>query len=135
MPLVKVHYQLEHEGHVLDTRVLEGLGASLAFAVAANLTCSDKDGDLSAEDIEVLFFPASPFNSSGYQVLVEVEATHFPDRNKNFEDRIRILGLDIRQMLPRHVSFGLWAKLNNAAWEGYPAAKVGLRQMMETTGP
>lgn len=116
MPLVRVRYSLNHNGAVLRESTLKALGPALQVAVANRLSCDDEGGELAPDHVEVLFSEASSFDVSAFQVIIDVEAMHFKSRHENFKERISSMGEDVRNMLPGHVSFGLWAKLNNAAW-------------------
>lgn len=141
MPLVRVRYSLEHEGHVLRPKVLEGLGESIRIAVAMHLSC--RQGELVPDDIEVFFEEASPYDVSGYQVMIDVEAMYYPQRDKgddklgenNFASRVSNLRDDLHQMLPMHVGFGLWVKLVNAQWADRAASAHGLGDLLENADP
>lgn len=124
MPIAHVRYKLRQQGHVLQLSTVAALGPALQSAVANRLSCTG-DGELTPDHVEVVFDEGSPFDVGDFQVFIDVEANHFPLRDAgdvelnepDFATRSLYLAEDIRQMLPMHVSFGLWVKLVNAKWE------------------
>lgn len=111
MPLVQVKYRQEAAKHMS----LE-LGMTLCHGVAFALTCDDDDGQLAPGDVEVHFSEMSFFDICEFDVVIDVEAKHFPSRHINFDERATELEGIISRTLPKGLSFGLWVKLNNAAW-------------------
>lgn len=106
MPLVRVR----HKGEVISSQLLV-VGPMIQGAVARNLTCSDLDGQLTKDDIEVFFDSTSRGDQTPFDVFIDVEASNFPSRQANFTERVQKLGEEIRQIFSGGTKFGLWVKL------------------------
>lgn len=119
MPLVKVRYR-----DTVPEAVLKGLGSLLCAAVAEQLTCNDDGGQLTPNDIEVQFDACSPYDVVLHDLTIDVEAMHFPLRDKgdpdqresDFETRVWRIREDLVSAIPIGNTFGLWVKLSNAQW-------------------
>lgn len=62
---------------------------ALQSIVALALNCSDKDGALTADMVEVRVTEVGPYDVNAVDVAVLVVANDFPSRKANIEERTR----------------------------------------------
>ena len=116
MPLVRVRHNVT--GAEDGTRFLETFGPRLRVIVASSLTCHDEGGELSEEDVEVVFEEASRFDIGAFDINIKVEVMRFPAREADLNERTAKLGLAIADLLipEQSPSFGLLVKMIDAGW-------------------
>lgn len=117
MPLVRVY---DDTGFQQDTlKVVEAL---LRSVIAEELSCSDKGGELTPDDMEVFFLAQTP--QSSYHLLIDIEAVNFPSRLANQQERSGRIKDRVAQALEsdvRGVNVAVWLKLLDATWSEYLA--------------
>ena len=103
----------------LNENTLVELGTLLREWVAAELTCSDRDGDLTYEDIEVEIKQRRPRLDIGgerYDIQVTVFANDFPSRKANLSDRCACINERLQQWTAGRWRGYVWVLLAPAAF-------------------
>ena len=81
----------------------------LRHVVAEQLSCTDPNGGLISDDVEVEVTESSEFDHSQYDVKLALEAMAFPSRMLNIEERCQRIFNDFIYLLPpRYQTMYLW---------------------------
>ena len=96
--------------------VLQPILELLPEVVAESLTCNDPGGQLSAEDIEVLFRDGHDYDCGGppqhpYHLQIRIFANDFPSRRNNLDTRRTVLIENLRSVVPRDLNVYIWILL------------------------
>ncbi len=115
MPLVRVR----HNAGMYESMLAE-MGGLIAHLVATNLSVEEEDGHLKESDIEVIFDEKKPYDRVKHDLLVDIEAYHYPSRHGNRQERVEQILAGIKSAYGGSV--GVWLKIEaGAAWAESPA--------------
>jgi hypothetical protein len=119
MPLVKLFYR-----DPVTEVTANALADVLPGFVAEALTCSNPDGKLTAEDVEIDVEPMPKGMRTKYDLHVEVEANDYPERSKDLHRRESLILYDVRGWFDKFTrnikgrpKGWVWVKLFPARWD------------------
>ncbi|MBF6331013.1 hypothetical protein [Nocardia transvalensis] len=113
MPLIDVTYSPE-----VPEDMLRELAKQLPHLVSVAVECPEEpyDRNLKPGDAEIRFRQASPFDSQGLDVVIEIKSKWFASRADNRQERVEQLHEDIEKALGLD-NFGVYLSMPVAAWE------------------
>jgi hypothetical protein len=111
MPLVMARF-----GRKVPKAVANAVVKAIPAAVAEAFNCTDKGGDLTANDIEVEVSTVGRRDINDYDICITLLANEFPSRSANLNDRRRRLQRLLEPYIPRGIKGYLWTLLCPASF-------------------
>ncbi len=114
MPLVRAYVVEDPESTVVKAGLIDGLieGIHKAAEEVIPSAFNSAEGPLTSGQIQFIALPISHGNF-GADVLIEVEAYNFPDRQKDIDQRCREIQSALQRVMLGY-TFAVWGKLLEA---------------------
>jgi len=97
---------------ILRGRILD----NLPNFVASSLTCDNRYGKLTANDIEIIVNDFGPFDKSEHDLMIIVLANSYPERLKNLKARKRMLRKQLEYILSPFIKGYVWIILQDGSF-------------------
>lgn len=113
MPLVNIRYK-----HNVEQKVLKGILPDLCQTVAEQLCCDGPDERImiTPQMVKVRFDQASELDTNMPDLMIEIEARHFPERQKSLNSFGEQLTTALAPHIPNDIQLSVWFKLCHADW-------------------
>lgn len=113
MPLVLVRRDPRTVG---DDILIGRIIANLPNFVASSLTCDNRNGKLTADDIEIIVNDFGPFDKTEHDLIIIVWANSYPERLKNLKARKRMLRKQLESVLSPFIRGYVWILLQDGSF-------------------
>lgn len=113
MPLVEIHYKAS-----VGEEVLKHVIKALPFVTASALSvASQPDGDLTAQDIEVVPIQLHPLAICDKDMMVVIFAHEYKERAENLTKRTETIFSVMDEVVPKDITFFVWIFLGETAFK------------------
>ncbi|HNY35796.1 MAG TPA: hypothetical protein PLD14_02625 [Candidatus Pacearchaeota archaeon] len=113
MPLVLV----KRNPKVITDDILRGrIIDFLPNFVASSLTCDNRYGKLTPNDIEIIVSDFGPFDKIEHDLMIIVWANSYPERLKNLKARKRMLRKQLESVLSPLIKGYVWILLQDGSF-------------------